>query len=271
MPVELDVLRYEDPVIAVNKPARLAVHSARGHEDDNLVLRLNAWLDQEGIDHDPPLAPANRLDVQASGVVLFGLRHDTRVSLSKQFEERKVKKVYWAIVSGRARKKGVINRPLKSPGGGPAKAARTRYRTTLVTQRASLLRVTIETGRPHQIRRHLSSIGLPILGDTRYGVRGAAMAWRERYEADRIMLHCRSIELTHPATGEPFRALGSPDETWTRVMDALFPVIEDDEDAHEAEVEIDVDTEVQAETEREGLAEPSEAEGSEQAESGETP
>lgn len=218
-PSELDILYRDEHLLAVNKPAGLATHAAEGHREKNLVAMLQRWLESQGIAFEGPLAPANRLDAEVSGIILFALDAETRTRLGKLVQAQGLRKVYWAIVAGRTRHKGVINRDIVDDG--VARTARTRYRTLSTSGRFSLIKVSIDTGRKHQIRRHLTAIGHPILGDRRYGHTRAAVGFRRRFEVERIMLHARQITCEHPMTGRRLHLVCSPDASWFDIMDEL--------------------------------------------------
>jgi len=224
----LDVLFHDEHLIAVNKPAPLAVHST-GQDDDHLIARVLEHLNTHNIPFEPPLAPANRLDRGTSGLVLVPLTADARHATAERFAQREVRKVYWAMTLGRTRPKGAINRPLKPPGKDPKpQPARTRYRQLAATAQHSLLWVQPDTGRTHQVRRHLAGIGHPILGDTRHGVKRGALAFRQRFNVDRHMLHARQLSLAHPITDARLHIVATPNPDWFDILEALG-LIEPDE------------------------------------------
>lgn len=216
----LDVLYLDDHLIAVNKPAGIPVHVADGRHDTNLVEMVRNHLRKIGHAAPDTLAPANRLDREVSGVVLLGLGDNARASLAGAFADRNVEKTYWALTAGRMRAKGAINRPLDT-GSGKEGKARTAYKRMAVGPRASYIRVRADTGRPHQIRKHLAGIGFPILGDLRHGKPAAAASFRRHHEIERIMLHARQVSFPHPATGETMHLVCSPGEEWDRVLTEL--------------------------------------------------
>ncbi len=118
--------------------------------------------------------------------------------------------------------KGVINRPLKAPGKkGPAQEARTRYRLLSSTGDHSYIKVQPDTGRTHQVRRHLAGVSHPILGDIRHGFAPAARQFLSKFKVDRIMLHARQLSLPHPITGERVHIVATPDSGWFDILEAL--------------------------------------------------
>jgi 23S rRNA-/tRNA-specific pseudouridylate synthase len=160
---EPTILLHEGSLVAVAKPAGWVVHPARPDEPAD----LRAWLaEQPGL--PAGLDPIHRLDRETSGVVLYAADPALKGSLGIAFAEGRVHKTYLALVIGRAHQKGVIRTPLSPDHPGPPQAALTRYRLHEKLGGFSLLRVNPETGRKHQVRRHLHGIGLPLVGDSRY-------------------------------------------------------------------------------------------------------
>ena len=137
--------------------------------------------------------PVHRLDKETSGVCLFAKDPQTQCRLSSLFEARKIKKTYWALVSGKLEGQGSIDAPLKLFGSGrtgvskEGKPSRTLYRALQSRQSASLLELSPLSGRRHQIRAHLYFIGHPILGDSLYGKSAIA--------APQLMLHALKISI----------------------------------------------------------------------------
>ena len=203
LPVEV---LYEDPaVLAINKPAGLVVHAGAGTHSGTLVNRLVhrfGSLSQVGGEQRPGIV--HRLDRGTSGVILVARTDAAHRALAAQFAERSVEKVYLALVHGRVRPdSGRIEKPIaRDP------VRRTRMTARLATGRRALtefrvlrrfdaftyLEVRIGTGRTHQIRVHLASIGHPVAGDRLYG------APRVSGE-ERIFLHAHRIGFVSPATG----------------------------------------------------------------------
>jgi len=215
----LDVLYQDEHLLAVNKPAGLAVHPGLDHEEENLVVWVRRFLAASDLEVEG-LAPANRLDKEASGIVLFGLNPEAKTALGKLFAEHKVDKAYWIITSGRLRDKGVINRALKR-GDETEKASKTKYKTIASTEKASFAKAWTESGRTHQVRRHMASIGHPIMGDLRYGYSKAAVTARKQLQFERILLHARQLTCTHPITGERLHLVASPGAEWDEVVARL--------------------------------------------------
>jgi 23S rRNA-/tRNA-specific pseudouridylate synthase len=155
--------RVEPGVLAVHKPAGWRVHPADRDGTPDLV----AWL-QAQRDLPSDTAPAQRIDQDASGLVLCGESKEARALVTAWLTDGAIDKTYLVVVHGQARKKGTIRRPLQDGRRGRPLPAVTRYRCLEHLGGFSLLAVHIETGRKHQIRRHLHGIGHPVVGDARY-------------------------------------------------------------------------------------------------------
>ncbi len=156
----VDLLWQDDLLLVVNKPAGLAMHPA-AEVSENLVDLVSGWLEER---HKQPLRayPVNRLDRGTSGVVLLATSSGNAGMLGRQVKEEGLDKRYLTVVEGRLEGDGEINAPLDG------KESVSRYRCLASGEYNALLLVEPITGRTHQIRRHLSLIGHPVMGDKRY-------------------------------------------------------------------------------------------------------
>jgi tRNA pseudouridine32 synthase/23S rRNA pseudouridine746 synthase len=195
------ILLHDRHLVVVDKPAGLLSVPGIGPEKaDCLVARLQATAPGARIVH--------RLDFDTSGVIVLALDADTHRELSRQFQDREVRKRYVAVVAGHvAGDSGEIDLPLRKEAMGSArqmvhptegKPSVTRWRVLERLENPPRTRLSLEplTGRSHQLRVHCLAIGHPILGDPLY----APPEWRDA--APRLMLHAEMLEFTHPATGE---------------------------------------------------------------------
>jgi 23S rRNA pseudouridine955/2504/2580 synthase len=212
------VLFEDQDVLAVDKPAGLAAHPGTGIEGATLVEMARGYLRVP--DDLPPTefrpSPAHRLDRDTSGIVLVAKTRRAMVALGEIFTSgEEVKKTYLAVAKGKMSKEaGTIDLPLseheqtsrsKAARGVKFQEALTRWRVISSMKEATLLAVTIETGRTHQIRRHLEAAGHPVAGDRRYGDFAFNRAARQRWGLRRMFLHAWKLELLHPVTGAPLR------------------------------------------------------------------
>lgn len=207
-------IRYEDhDLIVVDKPPGLVVHPAPGHDSGTLV---NALLyhckDIEGIGGEVRPGIVHRLDQDTSGIMVVAKTQQAMDSLAAQFQSREVRKAYVALVAGRphppaGRIETLIGRSPRDRKKMAVttvhgKRAVTHYKVTETLGAFSLLRVQIETGRTHQIRVHMASVGCPIMGDAIYAGHRKRQ-WHSIESCKRQMLHAESLSFRHPESGEP--------------------------------------------------------------------
>lgn len=204
----IDVLYEDDAVIGINKRAGMVVHAGAGNHSGTLVnalLHRFGALSAEGGDLRPGIV--HRLDKETSGVLVVARTDQAHRNLAEQFQSRTVEKIYLALVHGIVTADtGTIDKPItRDP------VRRTRMTCKLATGRHALthwkvlrrfskhtlLEVKIGTGRTHQIRVHLSSLGHPIVGDPLYG------APVSKILPDRFFLHAARLSFVSPANGTP--------------------------------------------------------------------
>lgn len=187
------LIHDDDQILVVDKPAGLLSVPGRGEDRaDCLIARLRTAF--------PTVLLVHRLDLDTSGVMVFALTPHAQKHLGQQFERRSVKKSYLARVFGRLEpREGVVDAPLLvdwpnrprqiiHPEGRPA---RTGWRVIRATEAETRVRLTPVTGRSHQLRVHMQSLGHPILGDPLYATGAAA-------DHPRLMLHAETLRLRHP-------------------------------------------------------------------------
>ena len=193
------VILYESrEILLVDKPAGLAIHSSQGHETDNLTARVETLLKERGSRFQ--VAPAHRLDLETSGPVLFGKGKEACGRLGQLFMRQEVEKFYLALVADKTPGSGNLRSQLSAKG--KLKDAHSSYRALQRNEQASLLELTLHTGRQHQIRRQLAESGHPLFGDARY--RGPCPA-----ELPRLFLHCSRLAFVDPFSGAAI-AIDSP-------------------------------------------------------------
>jgi len=206
------LLFKNDMMLVINKPAGLPVH--RGASD---VPCLEDYFDALRFGLPNPPALAHRLDRDTTGCLVLGRHPKAMRKLGRLFSGGKIEKIYWAIVNEKPEKlSGRIDLPLRkssakqgwkmeitTPDDPSAQTAATTYRTLKSKGGLSLIECKPKTGRTHQIRVHLASIGCPVLGDAQYGKSKGVM-----------MLHARRI-LIPLETGAPVQCEATPPETMT--------------------------------------------------------
>jgi 23S rRNA pseudouridine1911/1915/1917 synthase len=199
-------LPYEDEhLLVVDKPAGLVVHPAPGHAQGTLVHGLLAY-DVEGGEEPERPGVVHRLDRDTSGLLVVARSPEAHRRLQEMVQARAVTREYLALVAGRPRsRRGTIDAPIGRDRNDPLRhsldtntprEAVTHFEVEELLRRHALLRVTLETGRTHQIRVHLAAVELPVAGDPLYGRAGDL-------GLERQFLHAARLAFPHPMTGEP--------------------------------------------------------------------
>ena len=230
--IPLAVLYEDDDLVAIDKPAGMVVHAGAGVHSGTLVnALLHRFRGLSGVAGELRPGIVHRLDRYTSGVLLVAKNDAAHHHLAAQFSGRRVEKVYIALVHGRvANETGRIERPISrdpvhrtrmTARRAVGRAAWSEYRVVGRFRGFTLLEVRIGTGRTHQIRVHLSSIGHPVAGDSLYGApaKVPGMPGLGRY-----FLHAHRIRFARPSDGEELTLTSPlPPElhTW---MDGLPPL-----------------------------------------------
>jgi len=207
----LDIVHEDPNVLVINKPTGQLVHPAAGETDTLANALLGHYPDIAAVGESPDRPGiVHRLDKDASGLLVVAKSQEAFDGLKRQFQAHEVTKEYVVLVAGRPPEdEGTVELAIgRSSGGGKMAAhvtpqegdreAVTHYRVEEEVPGASLLSVSTETGRTHQIRVHLNAIGCPVAGDTLYGLKS-----KSRINAPRLFLHCRRLAFTHPTTKKP--------------------------------------------------------------------
>lgn len=246
----LDIIYQDEWLVAVNKPSGWLVHRSWLDRHEKVVV-MQTVRDQIG----QHVFTVHRLDRPTSGVLLMGLSSESGRLLSQQFEQHQVQKRYHAVVRGWLQDEAVLDYPLveeldkiadkfSDQDKGPQSAV-THYRGLATVEmpvavgryssaRYSLVELKPQTGRKHQLRRHLAHLRHPIIGDSKHGDlrqnRGAA----EHFGCQRLMLHASQLSLNHPVTGEPLTLNAGLDTTWMQMLTqfgwrGLLPDVENSE------------------------------------------
>jgi len=196
-------IAYEDEyLLVVDKPAGVVVHPARGHWVGTLAQALEGRA--AGGEEPSRAGIVHRLDRDTSGLLVVAKSDSVHRALKALLAGRRLRREYLALVDGHpSARTGTIDAPigrhrrdrkLMSIDSDDPREARTHFEIERLLPESALLRVTLETGRTHQIRVHLAAIGHPVSGDPQYGTRG-------RFGLDRQFLHAARLAFDHPVTG----------------------------------------------------------------------
>lgn len=214
MAEQLPIIFQDDVLVAINKPPGLLVHRS---EIDKHETRFALQIIRDQIGQR--VYPVHRLDKPTSGILLFALNPEVQASLNSAFENHLISKRYHAIVRGYTADSGVIDYALPLMDDFKGKRCRvgtqeaiTHYETLATVElpipcsqhprsRYSLVQLRPETGRKHQLRRHLKHIFHPIIGDTTHGDGQHNRTFREHFSCHRLLLAATHMSLIHPISG----------------------------------------------------------------------
>ncbi|WP_373778951.1 tRNA pseudouridine(65) synthase TruC [Glaesserella sp.] len=232
--MELDILYRNDELIAINKPAGMLVHRSWLDKHET-VFAMQTLRDQIG----QHVFPIHRLDRPTSGVLLFALNSDMARTMSQLFEQHQIQKSYLAIVRGYLEGEGRIDYPLKVQldkiadkfsQEKEAQDAITDYKGLATvempypagkfqTARYSLVQLFPQTGRKHQLRRHMKHLFHPIMGDTNYGDLHQNRALIANTGCDRLFLHSHSLQFIHPKNLQKIEINAPLDQQWLSLFE----------------------------------------------------
>lgn len=212
--------------MAINKPHDLLVHRTKlANDTDRFALQLlRDQIDQH-------VYPIHRLDRKTGGVLLFALNEEIHKVMQRQFADRNVKKKYLAIVRGFTEDQQTIDYPLKKDNGYLQDAV-TRIRTIHKseisipfgkhkTSRYSLIEAYPETGRKHQIRKHLAHIRHPIIADRPHGCNKQNKLFKEKFGLMTMMLHALELQFVHPVSNEKIMVSADLQSEFKRIIEEL--------------------------------------------------
>jgi len=234
----LEILYQDENLIAINKPSGLLVHKSMidRHETEFAVQMLRDQIGQY-------VYPLHRLDKPTSGVLLFALDKEMAKDMSEIIQARETQKEYVAIVRGTTYEKDEINYPLKeildkmtdskANQDKEAQEAITQYKRLNTielpfavgkheTTRYSLIKLSPQTGRKHQLRRHMKHIFHPIVGDTTHGDLRHTKFFRKEFDSHRLLLHAFSLSFKHPISNEEIVIKAGFDETFRILFEKFY-------------------------------------------------
>lgn len=230
-----EILYQDDALIAINKPSGWLVHRSWLDKHETTVV-MQTLRDQIG----QHVFPIHRLDRPTSGVLMFALSSETARLMSQQFATKQIEKTYHAIVRGYVEGEAIIDYPLVeeldkiadkfSTPNKTAQDAITFYRGIskievpikvgkFDTARFSFVELTPQTGRKHQLRRHMKHIFHPILGDSKHGDLHQNRAFTAYFGIKRLMLHASSLNIIHPLNHSPITIKAELDHNWQSILE----------------------------------------------------
>ena len=223
--IPLDILYEDNDVIVINKPQGMVVHPAPGNYTKTLV---NALLyhckDLSTINGVIRPGIVHRIDKDTTGVLVVAKNDEAHNFLSKQLQTHSMKREYIALVEGRLKEdKGTINKPigrnkkdrLKMGIVDDGKRAVTHYEVLERYKNTTLIKCVLETGRTHQIRVHMASIGHPLVGDEVYGFK------KQRFKLKGQVLHAKTLGFIHPKTKEYMEFTTNLPEYYNNLIEKL--------------------------------------------------
>lgn len=203
----LTILYQDEHYVAIDKPAGMLVHRTRiAEEAEYAMQRLRDQLGRH-------VFVVHRLDRPTSGVLLFALSSEAAREMCAVFESRRVEKRYLAVVRGWTEEAGIIDYPLREEKHKEAQPAVSAYRRLATVEldiavgrypkaRYSLVEVTPDTGRMHQIRKHFAHIFHPLIGDTTYGEGRHNRLFRDHFGCERLLLMATELSFIHPYSND---------------------------------------------------------------------
>ncbi len=221
--IGLNIVYEDETLIVLDKQAGLVVHPGNGNWTGTL---LNALLHHDpALDKIPRAGIVHRLDKDTSGLMVVARTLEAQTDLVRQLQARTVKRYYQALVRGSVERGGTVDAPIsrhptqrtKMAVVKTGKPARTHYRIVERFADCTLVECALETGRTHQIRVHMTSIGHPLVGDPVYG--GGTSRIPAGPEFHRQALHARRLGLVHPASGKPMLWKSNMPEDMAELID----------------------------------------------------
>ena len=214
----IPILWQNATAVAVNKPAGLLVHNSKWAGPKETSLR-QIVARQIGLQ----TFPIHRLDRPTSGVLLYALSSEAARLWHDQLRQPDTRKTYLALARGRIEAPMTIDLPLKERDTPRPAVTHIQPLDYHPDENVTLVTARIETGRRHQIRRHLSRVAHQIIGDTTYGKGRINRYFRERYNLHRLFLHAWTLDITHPFTGERLHLRADLPLDLLQVIYQLFP------------------------------------------------
>lgn len=218
--ISLDIIYEDEYYLAINKPPGILVHPTQNHPKNTLANGVKFYFLSKGL--DIPVRFANRIDMDTSGLVIIAKSGTAHSAIAEQFNDESCKKIYFAITEGHFKSiNGIIDRPIGIDDDNPIRRTIredgqrciTEYEVQEQYEKCALIRLNLITGRTHQIRVHLSSIGHPLLGDKLYE---GNMQYMQRQA-----LHAYEMIFKHPYSNREMKLKAELPEDMQQLIELL--------------------------------------------------
>lgn len=223
--IPLDIVYEDEDVIVINKPQGMVVHPAAGNPEGTLVNALMYHCGGSLSEINGCIRPGivHRIDKDTSGLLVAAKNNEAHIFLTAQLKERKPMRKYLALANGRIDGEGIIDKPIarsrtdrkKMAVSNSGREAVTHYKAVENFRGYTLCECVLQTGRTHQIRVHMASIGHSIVGDKTYGIK------KEKFNLAGQLLHAKTIGFIHPRTGNYMEFSSELPEYFTNVLNKL--------------------------------------------------
>ena len=223
--IPLDIIYEDDDLLVINKAQGMVVHPAPGNLSGTLVNALMYHCGENLSAINGTIRPGivHRIDKDTSGLLVVAKNNNAHVSLSEQIKDKKAYRKYYALLNGNVKENGIVDKPIgRHPKDRKKMAivmggrdAVTHYNVLKNYGKYTLTECILETGRTHQIRVHMASLGHSVVGDKTYGIK------KEEFKLEGQLLHAKTIGFNHPKTGEYMEFSSEIPEYFQEVLNKL--------------------------------------------------
>jgi len=224
----IEIVFEDEYLVAVNKPNNFIIHESHYSRNIRETTLLQFIEQQMGY----PVYPAHRLDRKTSGIIILLKDKQYVQQFQELFITKNIQKTYYAIVRGFSPDAGTIDTPVKNDDTGIYKEALTHYKTMQNIEldipvqpydcsRYSLVQLMPQTGRMHQLRKHLNKISYPIVGDYKYGDRFHNRMYENQFNCIYMFLHAHQLDFTHPITNKKLQLTADFPADWKKLFNTF--------------------------------------------------